>query len=158
MSQERESPAPCLPVLILGVGNILLSDDGVGVCCIEAMRGMTLPDNVELVDGGTASMDLLDDFVNREKVIIVDAVKGGGEPGAVYRFSPADIEARRHMLGSVHEIGLLEGLTMAEHLGGTSQNVTIYGIEPKELGWGLELSPEVAAAVPRVIELVLSEL
>ena len=156
--QTRKNSAPHSSILILGVGNILLSDEGVGVRVIEVMKGMILPDDVELLDGGTALMTLLDSLGNREKVIIIDAVKGGNKPGTLYRFTPAEIGTKKHMLASLHEIGLLEALAMDEFLGSAPHNVTIYGIEPKELSWGLELSPEVAAMIPRVIERVLSEL
>ncbi len=154
----RKNPAPHPSVLILGVGNILLSDEGVGVRVIEAMQDMALPANVELLDGGTASADLIDYLSNRDKVIIVDAVQGKREPGTLYRFTPTDIKVQKDIHTSVHQIDLLEALTMAEYLGGVPQNIIIYGIEPKELGWGLELSPEVAAVVPKVIKLVLAQL
>lgn len=146
------------PILILGVGNILLSDEGVGVRVIEAMKGMTLPDGVELLDGGTASTDLLDSIGNREKVVIVDAVKGDGKPGTLYRFTPDDVAVRTQGRTSLHQVGLLETLRMAKLLACLPQEVVILGIEPKEVGWGLELSAEVAATLPRVIELVLAEL
>ncbi|MFH1560858.1 MAG: HyaD/HybD family hydrogenase maturation endopeptidase [Chloroflexota bacterium] len=145
-------------IIILGVGNILLRDEGVGVRVIEAMEGRELPDNVELLDGGTASMDLLTSLANRDKVIIIDAVKGGNEPGTLYRFSPDDITIQKQTVTSLHQVGLLETLTIARHLGCTPREVIIFGIEPKEVSWGLELSPEVASATPRVIELVLEEL
>ena len=145
-------------ILILGVGNILLSDEGVGVRVIEAMEGRELPDNVELFDGGTASVDLLDSLANRDKVIIIDAVKGGNEPGTLYCFTPADITVQRQNLTSLHQVGLLETLTMTEYLGCATREVVIFGIEPQKVSWGLELSPEVTAVVPRVVELVLNEL
>ncbi len=145
-------------ILILGVGNILLSDEGIGVRVIEAMKDRGLPDNVELFDGGTASVDLLDKLADRDKVIIIDAVKGGNEPGAVYRFTPNDVTIQKQNFASIHQVGLLETLTMADYLGCPPREVIIYGIEPKEIGWGLELSLEVAAAVQKVIELVLDEL
>jgi hydrogenase maturation protease len=144
--------------LILGVGNILLSDEGVGVRIVEAMGSRVLPANVELFDGGTASLDLLDTLANRDRVIIIDAVKGGEEPGTVYRFHPNDITVQRPPLTSVHQVGLFETLAMAEYLGCAPREVTVFGIEPKEMGWGLELSSEMMKVVPRVIELVISEL
>lgn len=156
--QGKEKSISRPSVLILGVGNILLSDEGVGVRIVDAMKGIELPDNVELFDGGTASVDLLDNLANRDKVIIIDAVKGGNEPGTLYRFTPDDVTIQRQNLTSLHQVGLLETLTMAEYLGCPPQEVVIFGIEPKKVGWGLELSPEVAGMVPRVIELVLSEL
>lgn len=156
--QQKENPVPNLPLLILGVGNILLSDEGVGVRIIEAMKEVTLPDNVELLDGGTGALDLLDVMANRDKVIIIDAVKGGGEPGAVYRFGPEDIRMQRQCFTSVHQVSLLDTLSMARLAGCSPSDIVIFGIEPRRVDWGLELSPKVAAAVPRVIELVLNEL
>ncbi len=155
-ADSNRTPHPA--TLVLGVGNILLGDEGVGVRVIQAMKEKKLPGNVELLDGGTASLDLLDSLSNREKVIIVDAVKGGGKPGTLYHFSLCDITAERKNLNSLHQIGLLETLAMAEYLGCAPHHVTIYGIEPKKVDWGLELSPEVAAVVPRVIELLMAEL
>lgn len=156
--QIKKNLASRPPILVMGVGNILLCDEGVGVRVIEAMQSMTVPDNVELLDGGTASMALVDSLNNREKVILIDAVRGGNNPGTLYRFMPDEIKIGKHMLSSLHDIGLLEAFGMAQYLGGVPQNIIIYGIEPKEIAWGLDLSPEVAAVVPRVIELVLSEL
>ena len=156
--QEKNKSISRPSILILGVGNILLSDEGVGVRIVEAMEGWELPDNVELFDGGTASVDLLDSLANRDKVIIIDAVKGGNEPGTLYRFTPNDVTIQRQNFTSLHQVGLLETLTMARYLGCAPQEVVIYGIEPKKVSWGLELSPEVAAVVIRVIELVLAEL
>jgi len=156
--RERKNPAPHSSILVLGVGNILLSDEGVGVRVVEAMKEIKLPDNVELLDGGTGAFDLLDVIANRDKVIIIDAAKGSGESGAVYRFGPDDIRMQRQCLTSVHQVSLLDTLSLARLAGCSPQEIIIFGIEPKELGWGLELSPKVAAAVPRVIELVLSEL
>ncbi len=158
MGWGRKNPAPYPSILILGVGNILLSDEGVGVRVIEAMKSMTLPDNVEILDGGTGAFDLFDIMANRDTVIIIDAVKGGGEPGAVYRFGPDDIKAEAKFLTSVHQISLLDTLSMARITGCSPRDIVIFGIEPREVDWGLELSPEVAAVVPKVIELVLSEL
>lgn len=147
------------PRLILGVGNLLLRDEGVGVHVISALRHRELPDDVELWDGGTASFDLLDTLAGRRQVIIIDAVRTGSEPGTIFRFTPEDISASREQVTSLHQVGLLEALTVAEHLlDSAPQKVIILGIEPKEIDWGLELSPEVEAAVPKVIELVMEEL
>ena len=129
-----------------------------GVRVIEAMKGVALPDNVELLDGGTGTLDLFDVIANRDKVIVIDAVKGGGEPGTLYRFGPDDIEMQRQCFTSVHQLSLIDTLTMARLTGCSPHDIIILGIEPKELGWGLELSPEIKAVIPRVIELVMSEL
>ena len=144
--------------LVLGVGNILLRDEGVGVHVVRALEDRPLPADVELLDGGTAALDLLNAIADRKKVIVVDAVRGGGEPGDIYRFHPEDAPPEAAQSVSLHQVDLLETLTSAELLGCAPQEVVIFGIEPKELDWGLDLSPEVAAVVPRVIELVLTEI
>jgi len=156
--QGKESPVPYFPILVMGVGNILLGDEGVGVRAIEAMRDMKLPNNVELLDVGTGALDIIDIITNREKVIIIDAVRGGGEPGEVYRFTPNDIVIQNQTPISVHQFDIPGTLIMAELVGCMPQQVVIFGIEPKRVEWSLELSPEVAAVIPMVTELITSEL
>lgn len=130
-----------------------------GVHFISALRDRELPDDVELWDGGMASLDLLNTLAGRRQVIIVDAVCTGSEPGTIFRFTPEDISTSREQLTSLHQVGLLETLNVAEHLlDSAPEEVVILGIEPKEIDWGLELSAEVEAAVPKVIELVIEEL
>lgn len=146
------------PVLVLGVGNILLGDEGVGVRVVETLQKMSLPEGVEVMDGGTASMALLDSLSDREKVIVIDAVKGRQEPGTIYRFTPADITVQKGIVTSLHQLGILDALTQVEFLGHAPGDVVLYGIEPKDTRLGLELTSEVKAAMPRVIELVISEL
>ena len=76
------------PILVLGIGNILLCDEGVGVRVIEALQTMELPATVEVFDGATAGVDLLDVLADRRKVIVIDAVQADGPCGAVFRFTP----------------------------------------------------------------------
>jgi hydrogenase maturation protease len=145
------------PILVLGVGNLLLGDEGVGVHVVQALRSHEIPANIELMDAGTGSLELLGLMADRNKVIIIDAVEGGGGPGAIYRFTPADISEEAHNPLSLHQVSLLDTLAMAEVAGCAPKEVIIFGIEPKNIGWRTELSPEVAAAVPKVIGLVLVE-
>jgi hydrogenase maturation protease len=144
--------------LVLGVGNILLSDEGIGVHVVKALTGRDISPDVEILDGGTASLELLNIMANRDKVIVIDAVEGGGEPGTIYRFTPDDIKYHSVTFTSLHQISLLETLTDAKYLGIAPKTVIILGIEPKDMGLGLEVTPEAAAAVPRVVELVMAEL
>jgi hydrogenase maturation protease len=126
---------------------------------ISTLRERELPDDVELLDGGTASFDLLDTLAGRRQVIIIDAVRTGSEPGTIFRFTPEDISSCGEQLTSLHQVGLLETLDLVDHLlDSPPEEVIILGVEPKEIGWGLELSAEVEAAVPKVIELIMSEL
>ena len=143
--------------LVLGIGNILLRDEGVGVRVIEAMRRLPLGEDIECVDGGTSGVDLVDEVADRPKVIVIDAVRADGEPGTVFRFGAEDLMRPGDRALSLHEFGLLETLTAARQLGCAPREVVIFGVQPKEVHAGLDLSPEVAAAVPTVIELVLAE-
>ncbi|MFQ6057308.1 MAG: HyaD/HybD family hydrogenase maturation endopeptidase [Anaerolineae bacterium] len=153
---EGRSSAP--RTLILGVGNILLQDEGFGVHLVQAMEGLSLPPHVDLLDGGTAALDLLNYIADYDRLIVIDAVRGGSEPGAVYRFTPEDITPESKFITSVHQIDLLDVLGMAEQLGCRPREIIIYGVEPKEVSWGLELTPELAALVPKVVELILKEI
>ena len=146
------------PILVLGIGNILLRDEGVGVRVIEQMRKMHLPDNVELVDGGTAGADLLDVLAERRKVIVIDAVQAEAEPGTVLRFTADELVQPDGVGMSLHELGLGEALTMTRQLGCAPKDVVVFGIKPKDTGSGLELSEEVEASVPKVVELILPEI
>ncbi|MHC4637245.1 MAG: hydrogenase maturation protease [Planctomycetota bacterium] len=146
------------PILVLGIGNILLRDEGVGVRVIEQMQKMHLPDDVELVDGGTAGADLLDVLAERQKVIVIDAVQADCEPGTVLRFTVDELVQPDGVGMSLHELGLGEALTMTRQLGCAPKDVVVFGIKPKDTGAGLELSEEVATSMPKVIELILSEI
>ena len=155
--RSRTRTRPC-PILVLGVGNILLRDEGVGVRVVEAMAEMELPPDVELFDGATAGLDLLDVLADRRRVVVIDAVKGDYEAGTVLRLGPEDLLPSDGRGVSLHEIGLLEALMLAERLGTPPQEVIVLGVKPRDVGCGLALSPEIARLVPRIIELVLTEL
>jgi hydrogenase maturation protease len=142
--------------MILGVGNLLLRDEGVGVQVIKALEDRPLPAGIELLDGGTLGIDLLAYISEAERIIVVDAVKGGGEPGAIYRLTPEILVQFKEQALSLHQVGFLEVLDLSEQLGNRPEAI-IYGIEPQVIDWGLELTEPVQAAVPRVVELVLVE-
>lgn len=143
-------------LMILGVGNLLLRDEGVGVQVIKALEDRPLPAGIELLDGGTLGIDLLAYISEAERIIVVDAVKGGGEPGAIYRLTPEILGQFKEQALSLHQVGFLEVLDLSEQLGNRPEAI-IYGIEPQVIDWGLELTEPVQAAVPRVVELVLVE-
>ena len=144
-------------ILILGVGNLILKDEGVGVHAVRELKGRGLPAHVEVIDGGTYLMDLLSVIQEAERIIVIDALRGGGKPGTVYRVTPDDLMAETERTLSLHQVGLLEVLGMVRQLGGEPHAVII-GVEPKEISWGMELTPEVEAKLPRVIDAVFEEL
>ncbi|MBN1254134.1 MAG: HyaD/HybD family hydrogenase maturation endopeptidase [Deltaproteobacteria bacterium] len=144
-------------VVIIGIGNLILQDEGVGVHAVRALEGRELPPGVEVIDGGTYLMDLLSVIQEAERIIVIDALRGGEKPGTIYRLSPDDLMGETERPLSLHQVGLLEVLGMARQLGGSPQAVII-GVEPKEISWGMELTPEVQARLPRVIDAIFEEL
>lgn len=144
-------------VLILGVGNLLLKDEGVGVHVVKRLKDANLPSDVEVLDGGTLGLDLLFYMEGRKKVIVIDAVKGGKTPGTLYRFTDSDLGAMPKISFSAHEIDLVDVLKVAHFLGHKPEMVFI-GIEPKDISEGLEISPEIEERIPKIIDLVMREI
>jgi hydrogenase maturation protease len=145
-------------VAVLGMGNLLLKDEGIGVHVAHALEGVSSPGNIELevIDGGTLP-DAPLSFEEVDKLIIVDAVQAGGEPGAIYRFHSEDIELDNRVLTSLHQISLLENLWLMERFGQKPKDVVIIGVEPEDMSWGLELSAKLQQRLPRIIGVVLGE-
>ena len=143
--------------VILGIGNLILRDEGIGIHAIRRLQSVELPSGIDVVDGGTDSVDLLPYFQNYERIIVVDALRAGGEPGSIYRVTPDDIMEDEKRSLSLHEIGLLDVLLMAKHLGGHGE-VVIIGVEPKEISCSMDLTPEVEARLPHVMDAVLAEI
>jgi hydrogenase maturation protease len=143
-------------ILILGIGNILLRDEGVGVRVVEALRERALPEGIEALDGGTSGAGLVDEIADRRKVIAVDSMQAEAEPGAVFRLGLADLLRNPDQL-SLHEFGLLDTLMMAKRLGCLPREIVIFGIQPKDIRTGLDLSPEISALIPGLIDRVLEE-
>lgn len=142
-------------VAVLGIGNLLLRDEGVGVHLVRALQRRPLPEGVEVLDGGT-SPEAAFLAVGFDKLIIVDAALGGGPPGTVYRLALEEIELDRGLPLSGHELDLFQCLRA---LGPEARpkEVVVIGIEPNEIGSGLDLSPELEARLGEVCCLVLRE-
>ena len=142
--------------LILGIGNVLMSDEGVGVHVIRHLESRALPEGVECFDGGTGSFHLLDPMQSAERVILVDAALDDSPPGTVRRLEPKFSSDYPRTL-TAHDIGLKD-LLDAYYLMGRSPNVTLFAvsIDPNQ-EMSLDLTPEVAAAVPRIAESILKE-
>ncbi|MBI5956951.1 MAG: HyaD/HybD family hydrogenase maturation endopeptidase [Chloroflexi bacterium] len=135
-----------------------MQDEGVGVRVVEAMRAALLPPGVDLLDGGTAGLSLLELMEGYDRVIVVDAVQAGAEPGAIFRYRPEDRAAMPNVrLTSFHQVGLMDVLQLAESVGQRPE-VVIIGVQPASLDWGTEPTPQLQDAVPRVIEFVLREI
>ncbi len=144
-------------VLVLGIGNILLRDEGVGPYVINILKDESLPEYVELLDGGTAGADLLDCICDRKKVIVIDAIGAEVEPGTVMCFDGYSIQSQADYL-SLHQYGISETLAMAQHLNSAPDEVLIIGIKPKDLSCGIGLSEKIKAKVQSIIKTVMNEL
>jgi hydrogenase maturation protease len=145
-------------VAVLGVGNLLLKDEGIGVHVAHTMQEMPAPSNVELevIDGGTLP-DASLSCGEVDKLIIVDAVQAGGEPGAIYRFNSQDVKLDNRVLTSLHQVNLLENLWLMERFGQKPGEVVIIGVEPEDMSWGLELSAKLQQRIPQIIKVTLEE-
>lgn len=144
------------PIRIVGIGNPIMRDDGVGPRVVEMLRQVDLPPEVEAIDGGTGGLDLLDLLEGAVRVVFVDAVNFGGPPGQIEVFSPDAV--RRLNLGpiaSLHSVSLLDALELGDALGMALPDVKIVGVQPFEIAPGLGLSPALQSKLPEVINTVL---
>ena len=160
MTQDpaNDSPGQAPPrIVVIGAGNLLLKDEGIGIHAVKALQEMSLPDDVVTIDGGT-SPDLIACTRAGAKLIIIDAAKAGGEPGTIYRFLPGDLASSGAMFTSAHELGVEENLKLMSLMKTEPPETVIIGVEPKEIDWGLELSPELQRRLPDVIGVVIAEI
>lgn len=146
-------------ITILGVGNILYSDDGVGIRVVEKLeREYDFPDNVSIVDGGVLGINLLGVISSARKLIVVDSVLNHGSPGDLHRLDHHEIPNRILAKNSLHQVDLIEALTLCNALDHVPQT-TIIGIEPKDLNTLSEkLSPEIEEKIDLLVQKVLGEL
>lgn len=146
------------PILIVGVGNSIQMDDGAGIHALAELDKLDLPDEVELFDGGTLGIDLMPWLEGRQKLIFIDSVKGGQNPGTLFKFTPDDLNYDSAPKTSVHQIGLIESLQMISLIGNAPDKVVIFGIQPDIIDWGENLTPKVQLALPKLIEHILNEI
>ena len=137
-------------ILVLGLGNVLQGDDGVGVHIVRWLAGQAPMTGVKVLDGGTIGASLLVELEGVEALLVVDAVESGQEAGQVTVFQGAEMDRllARPRAGSVHEAGLAELLDMARLLGCLPARRALLGIQPRTITWGHTLSPPVARSLP----------
>ena len=153
MSSEKNTNR----LLILGIGNVLMGDEGVGVHVVNEVEKATLPGDVVCLDGGTGSFLLLEPMQQAEKVILIDACIDGAEAGSVRKLRPKYSKDYPKTL-TAHDIGLKDLLDAFYLMGDRAPDVTLFAISiPPLQDMELELSPAVRAVVPQVAELVRSE-
>ncbi len=144
---------------VLGVGNILLSDEGIGVHAVNALAvHYDIAPEVEIIDGGTSAMDCLDQIAECDLLLIADCVRGGREPGSLVRLGDGELQAFFRTRISPHQVGLSDVLaTLALH-GLSPVRTVLIGAEPKSLALGLEPTPELSAMLPAMVEALAAEL
>ncbi len=148
-----------MKVLVLGVGNILLTDEGIGVHAVNALlRDYQFPDGVEVIDGGTSGMELLTFIAKADHLIILDAVKARQPSGTLIRLDDDEVPAFFRTRISPHQIGLVDVLAAARLTGEQPNKLTLFGVEPANMELGLELSDKVAPQKARLVEWVVEEL
>ena len=146
-------------IVILGVGNILLSDEGIGVWTIQKLQQeFVLPPEVVIIDGGTTGMEMLEDLSNADHIIIIDAVRAGKAPASVVRLADEQVPVFFRTKLSPHQIGLSDVLATLELTGEQPGGITVIGVEPVSLETSMSLSPQVEARLPVLMDLVVMEL
>jgi len=143
-----------LKTLVLGIGNLLLGDEGVGVHAAHALMASDCPEGVTVLEVGTAILDALPALETADRVIILDAIKADGTPGSIYRI-PLNGCQQKTSIASMHGFDIFSVIALTgrkEKLDGV-----ILGVEPSYMGWSMELSPQVKAALPALLDAVRSE-
>ena len=133
-------------VLVLGVGNMLLTDDGVGVFAAQTLQQEEWPGNVRILDAGTFTHDIFYLFEGYDVVLVLDIVHCGGKPGTIYRLTEDELVKNENQRLSLHDIDLIDSLNMAELLQKKRPNLLVLGMEPENFtSWNIGLSSAVQA-------------
>ena len=158
MTDRSTTGAPAITVL--GIGNILLTDEGFGVRVVEKLYSeYKFPENVTLVDGGVLGINLLGVIADTHHLIVVDAVKNKQPPGTLYRLEKNELPERILLKNSLHQTDFLETLTLCKAIDKVPETTVVLGVEPEDiLTHDIELTPTVAARVDEMMALVLHEL
>ena len=146
-------------VTVLGVGNILFADEGFGIRVIEQLQGRyEFPEDVQVIDGGVLGLSLLGIISEPQHLIVVDAIRNKSAPGRLYRIEGDEIPQRILAKNSLHQVDLLEALTLCQALDNVPATV-ILGVEPQDMeSLKVELTPVVQQQLEPMIALVLEEL
>ncbi|MFZ5427127.1 MAG: HyaD/HybD family hydrogenase maturation endopeptidase [Thermodesulfobacteriota bacterium] len=147
-----------MKILVMGIGNTLLRDEGVGVYAVRELEAMSWPRGVEFVDGGIFSQDLFHIYQDFDRMVVLDCVKAGGAPGDLHRLEEADLARASRKAVGVHDFGMLDSLLFAEVLGGRRPTLVVLGVEPGAIEYGEGLTPPVAEALPELVRAAETEL
>ena len=146
-------------ILVLGLGNVLLQDEGLGVRAVERLQERcALPPQVVALDGGTLGLDLLPHLGEATHLLMLDAVQADLAPGSLVRLEGDEIRIAMAHKMSLHQVGLEELLAVAAFQGSLPEERVLLGLEPASLDWGTELSPTVAAALDDLVAAATAQL
>ena len=145
-------------LLVMGVGNILLTDEGAGVWAVQELQKEEWPENIDLMDGGTFTQDIFHLLEGYDALVVLDIVHSGKEPGVITVFEEEDLISNEKQRLSLYDIDLLDSLKMAETLG-KRPKMRIIGIEPKSYtDWAMEMTEELQAAFPAFVDTARKEI
>lgn len=148
---------------VIGFGNILMGDEGIGVHIVKKLQmgnARYKMQNVEFIDGGTSALDVLLLLKDIDKLVIIDAVKNGGQPGSIYKFQNSmilEFQSNKMQETSLHDLNLVDALKIADKLGTIPKEIVFIGVEPKEIEPKMELSEKIRNKIPEIIKTVLCE-
>lgn len=146
-------------VVILGIGNTILSDEGVGVHAAEALRERyALPEGVEVMDGGTAGMELLDALSDLDLLLVLDAVKAHRPPGTLLCLTGAEVPVFFRSKLSPHQVSICDVLASLDFAGHAPADLVLVGVEPESLELGLSMTATVASRVPEMVATAVAQL
>jgi hydrogenase maturation protease len=146
-------------ILVLGLGNILLKDEGVGVRVVERLQALyDFPRWVQVLDGGTLGLDLMLHVEAADCLLVIDAVDLGAEPGKMVRLEGGEVPAFLSVKISPHQMGLADLLAAARLRDIYPQEIVLWGVQPEVVDVGLDLSPVVSARVDALVEEAVQEL
>ena len=152
------------PTIVIGLGNPLMADEGIGVVLIEELSNLAeagkLPSgNVEYYDGGCGGMYLLHSIAERQKVIFLDCCLMGTEPGTIHRFTPDEVNSVKQMAHlSLHEIDILKVIELAKQIGQCPDEIVIFGIEPVKIESQMHINAAINKKIPDYITVISKEI
>ncbi len=141
-------------IAVIGIGNVLLGDEGFGIRVVEELRKLKLPEKVEVYDGGTLGLQILNFLDNADFAIVVDAVRAGKEPGELSVFDIRD--AKKKPMLSMHDLDLVKAVEIGGFAYSLPDKIIVVGVEPEKIEESFELSEKVKKAIPKAIELVFA--
>jgi hydrogenase maturation protease len=145
--------------VVLGIGNTILTDEAAGVRAAMALEGAyQIPDNVQVIDGGTSGMEMIEDLSDLDLLIVIDVVKTSAAPGTVVKIAGDDIPVFFRRKLSPHQIALPDVLASLELLGTMPQEIVVLGVEPVSLELGMEMTPTVADKIGTLVDMAVAEL